>query len=686
MNPTTAPHDSAPANALPAAGDAPLDKAPTLLWDLLFFVAAILMAAIFRPPYFTDWDSFDYAVAAVNGTPSDLALGRMFFIGMHALAWQIAHNGFGLSPFCTYDLFCNLTIFVGGLAAVAIFRATFHLTRSLYAAVLMGVIWITSPLPVVYAGSIMTETPTMLMFALAIFLTEKAIRRTPDPPGKAAAALIGLAGACFAVACNMREPLVLFGLYFAGRCLLGPRKWRDRITASAMFVAGFAVFMFIGITLAAWRLGGYDKLLEAFNAWRGQMSQERLDYPNVVPNNVQMLLLFSGAVTIMGLFWSPVAAVYFVRRWIAGRRASGLGCHPTNLTPLGWLFIGSGLYLVSLLFNHDTPVNPRFAIPLMFPVLIAEAVMLAEIVARRDLRWLIALLICGTLGNLMVAVGVTWQVMWFLPPAQARIPSTCWMLLAIFTALAGVLVRQIVVDSPRPRAVLWAAGLATVLGLFILLGGRPLADYHFFQYSRYHKQFVTAMTDPHGGVPDDAMLIPSGETPALQYVTGVGQHQGWKIWALPYKEDLLAEVGQPKGKGWFVVSSGWNWPNGKNYRNVENAPDSKARLVDLVDRYLAGGGRVFVYGGDSAWVPPERAADRNTEWPELKQLQETHVISENEVAPNSDMFEVFKDRPAPGNTYYPIGHRKAIRDGRYQPKPLDDCRVPTTQPTSRSSP
>jgi hypothetical protein len=172
----------------------------------------------------------------------------------------------------------------------------------------------------------------------------------------------------------------------------------------------------------------------------------------------------------------------------------------------------------------------------------------------------------------------------------------------------------------------------------------------------------------------------------LQYVTGLGQHKGWKIWALPYKEDLLAEVGQPKGKGWFVVSSGWNWPNGKNYHNEENAPDSKARLLDLVDRYLAAGGRVFVYGGDSAWVPPERAADRNTEWPELKQLQETHVISEKPVAPKTDMYEVFGERPTPGSKYYPIGHRQAIRDGRREPTPLDDCHVPTTQATSRSSP
>ena len=95
-------------------------------------------------------------------------------------------------------------------------------------------------------------------------------------------------------------------------------------------------------------------------------------------------------------------------------------------------------------------------------------------------------------------------------------------------------------------------------------------------------------------------------------------------------------------------------------------PARKLGLVEVVDRYLKGGGRVFVFGGDSAWVP---GPGRKNEWPQICELQQRFVIADKPTA--CDMYEVFDQRPVPSLGFWPLGHRQAITDGRMEPWPED---------------
>ena len=339
------------------------------------------------------------------------------------------------------------------------------------------------------------------------------------------------------------------------------------------------MFSAIGLQLAAWQLGGWGEWYANFTAWKLDMTEERREVPNDVLKNIGMLTLFAGSVSIVGLVWLVPALIFGVKRWRGQLRDRSAG--GPSLTPLAWLMLGAGTYLASLLVNHDTPVNPRFAMPLMFPMLILEGYVLAEVVARRDRRWFIALLACGLAGILIISLAVTVPLaanVMFMQ-IKGRPPLDTWALFALTAALLVVLARLVLEIKSPIRARLAGAAAPVLVGLFMLTGGLGILDFHFYRHSRYKKQFVAEMLAP-GAMPADAMLIPSGESPDLQYVVNSGQHVGWVMPGVPYKggvEGMLGKIGTPAGRGWLVISSGWNWPNGKDKAGRRDAgPQARA--------------------------------------------------------------------------------------------------------------
>lgn len=630
---------------------------PARYWDMLFFLAAVGVGIVMCPPYLTDWDSFDYTVFALRGQPSSLASGRMFFVGMHAAAWRIAHHLFGLEPARAWELFRGLTLVLGGLGAVALFRATFHMTRSMYAALLAGLIWLTAPQPMVYAGSIMTETPTMLLFASAILSMELAVasRHTAR-----FVLLAALAGGLFAIACNMREPLVCFAVYFAGRCVLAEGKSGSaRVGACAAGLVGFALLSLAGIGLAAWRLGSWHEWWTSFRGWQNQMAEERREYPNSIPSNAIHILLYAGTVSVIAVFWSIPALVRgfrgLLRRPIAGQ-PSAIRWHP-----LFTLLAGDALYLVSLLGNHDTGVNPRFAMPLMMPLMILAAATLADAVQRRDRRWMVTLLACAFGAMLLVAASATWQFSSYLPPPGDAPVETWAMFLMIGTLIALAGRKAMTLPANRPVAAAATGAVIPVLaGVFVLVAGWPLIDYHYYSRSREHQSFVQAVTAP-GAMPDDAMFIPSGETPAMQYLIWTGQRPGWVLPGLPYNRDqVLADAAA--AKGWAIITSGWNWPDGLDFDD-KPGPGRKVTLMELVDRYQAAGKPVYVYAGPSSWVPGK---GRKIEWPQIRNLQEQRLI---EADGPGDMARVSTTQPEPGTAFCPLGWRQRVIRGERALRP-----------------
>ncbi|MCG3181813.1 MAG: hypothetical protein BIFFINMI_04236 [Phycisphaerae bacterium] len=589
-------------------------RAPSHAWDLLLFVIALGVFWLYRNPFLTDWDSFDYTIQAIQGQPSTLASGRYFFIAIHAVAWRIGHGLFGLAPQDAWLLFTRLTLVLAGLATVALFRAAWLLTRSGLAALIAIALWLTAPQVLVYGSAMMTETPTTLFFALAIVMAELSARGATR---RRSVWLALAAGGLFAVSCNMRETLVVFAIYFLGRTLLVPgRDWITRLAAAGAGLLGFGAVMAVGIALAAWRLGGLDVFWANATHWQASMAEERSEYPNVPLHNALVGLVFCASVSLPAVFWILPSLGVFFRRAYRRQAEVDLVARPVRFEPLGWLLAGDAAYFVQILSNHDVAVNPRFAMLLMLPLMLLAGAALADTVLRRNRRWAVAFVAFMLPVIPFVAVSATWAWTGWLWKSQ--LPPDLRMLVWPLAALTAAILLILMLPAIRGRGGrLPATGAVTaviVAGAFVLVAGQAFIDHNYFRESRWKRLFVDSITAP-GALPEDAMLIPSGGTPAVQYLVGGGAHDGW-IFPGYLSPEEVERIGDRHG--WVVVPSGWPWPDGRTVRGL-GLP--RPTLVQLVEAYRRSGKPVYLFGGQSMWKPSRNPSARNTEWPQVEQLQ-----------------------------------------------------------------
>lgn len=307
------------------------------------FCLMLALAWAYRAEHLTDWDAWDYAAQAIQGHSSDLLLGRWWFIASLRGAYLAAHRVLGVARLDAYVAMQALCAAFMAAGVVAGMAWTYRLTRSATAEIAFALLVIPGPMFGIYASAVMTEGLTLLAVGASFLAWEAAMRSA-----RRGGALALLAGLCFGIAINVREPAVLLCAWPILSCLTDrPRRgWR----LLALALAGTALTLALGVAMAwawypaAWTGRTYWQNLGQWTAW---MSAERAQFGVDIGRQASLLARYTAAASPAALALVLPAAAWAVVR---GRR-------------LRWLTVAALPYLVSLALNHDLSVNPRFVMP-----------------------------------------------------------------------------------------------------------------------------------------------------------------------------------------------------------------------------------------------------------------------------------------------------------------------------------
>jgi 4-amino-4-deoxy-L-arabinose transferase-like glycosyltransferase len=168
-----------------------------------------------------------------------MALGRSLFIFVNHGLWRAAQALFHLPASDAYLLFKSAVILQCPLAVIACWALARELTRSIAAATIAALLIATSPAYVVYSGQVMTEIPSLLLTALALYLHLRGLRKGRVWMMLAGAALLGLG-------VNVREPVAFYAPWLViAPFVCGPeQRQRDRVLQLIAACMVFFVFAF----------------------------------------------------------------------------------------------------------------------------------------------------------------------------------------------------------------------------------------------------------------------------------------------------------------------------------------------------------------------------------------------------------------------------------------------------------
>ncbi len=320
----------------------------------LAFCAMLGVAMAFRSDGLTDWDSWDYAAQAVTGQSSELLLGRWWFIAVMRCAYLAGRAVFDVGLADAFLPMQTASSLMMAGAVVAGMAWTYRLTRSDAAEILFAAIVVPASTIGIYASAVMTESMTLLTLSLAMLLWEMA---RANPPRAALLALA--AGACFGVAVDVREPAALLFAWPVVSCLVdrGTNRWR----LLAIMAAGAIVALGIGVWGAwAWFAapqGYWANIVQ----WTRDMAAERRRYSVQLAENAKFLLAYCVAAAPVGTLLAAPGLVWAFRR---ERR-------------LFWMGAATLPFALSMLMNHDLPVNGRHPLALAWMLVPVSAGALA---------------------------------------------------------------------------------------------------------------------------------------------------------------------------------------------------------------------------------------------------------------------------------------------------------------------
>ncbi len=331
------------------------------------------LAWYFQDRFISDWDGFDYTAYTIQGLPSALGLGRALFLGYNHLLWKAARGYLGTEPDQAYLVIRYAVILMSGPAIVAVYALGKELTGSRPAAFLGALLMAASPPFIIYSGRAMSEIPGFLVLGWALWWMVRSLRRGSSTGYLAAALLAGLSA-------NIREFAVFYLPFIALVVFLYGRNWK-------LGAAGIALAILGAISgIIFWTLYDPIKYWPAAINWYQLSAHEREIHPVTIRNLrffIEFSLRCSPAVTIL----TPLALA-----WGAMTRR-----HRPVL-----LFGTVGLIAdLSLIANHDLPVNPRYLLTGLPGLAVICGWCLAEVVRvfrLRSLPILLGLLILTKAG------------------------------------------------------------------------------------------------------------------------------------------------------------------------------------------------------------------------------------------------------------------------------------------------
>lgn len=325
---------------------------PTVLaawrWWLAPALLALALAILFADPFIGDWDALDYAISAVHGTPSTMALGRIFFIFFNHALWLIAHKIFHLPVEQAYLLFKYAVAAQGFLAVVACWTLARDLTGSLHTATVAALLVAVSPVFVMYSGQAMTDVPSVLIVAVALTVHLRGLRSRRVWLVLLGAAILG-AGANVRETATFYAPWLVIAPFVCG--------WKLRARELVWTLLACVVFVMMAFApFAVWYAMDLNGYRSSWQVWRVTMSAENALHP-VGLGNLSQFLLFFFALSPMTVVALPAA---MWREWREHKLS------PLLLAALVGLFAN-----LLLFFNYSTVINWRYfltGLPALVPV------------------------------------------------------------------------------------------------------------------------------------------------------------------------------------------------------------------------------------------------------------------------------------------------------------------------------
>ena len=371
------------------------DRRWTFLRRAAAFFAMLCVSLALRNETLSDWDSWDYAAQALMGQSSDLLLGRWWFIAFMRVMHLLAVDVLRMDRLDSYLVMQLASALCMSGAVVAGMAWTRRLTKSANAEMFFALMVVLGPMVGVYSAMVMTESPTLLLLALALLAWDQAIEATKRRWQWALAA-----GLALGIAVDMREQAGLLAAWFVVTALQDPRR---RLGLLLVGVGGTVLTLGIGVLGGwAWYPSQWGKTyFQNMDSWYKAMARERSEYKVDLWVNVKWLAMFSVmAQPVMTFCFIPAALWTLIRI----RKAGNLAALLASIVP----------YVVILLINHDLLVNPRYIIPVAFMATPIVAWALDDLLV--GYKRLVRLRLAGTLlavaGGGALALLLGWNSVW----------------------------------------------------------------------------------------------------------------------------------------------------------------------------------------------------------------------------------------------------------------------------------
>ncbi|MBI5723393.1 MAG: hypothetical protein HZA50_05500 [Planctomycetes bacterium] len=351
------------------------------------FLAMLAIGLACRATYPSDWDSWDYTSMAVAGHSSHLFLGRWWFIAFMRVVYLFFHSIWGLTPLQAH-IPMQITCAVMAAAIVPLLMAwIFRLTGNRRTELFAGLLMITAPLMCIYSAAVMTEGLTCLALVAAMYAWQRAVDyrakivQTDNAETHTLSTTAGqskplatarfwaiAAGLAFGIASDVREPLIVMGIWpIISLFVYKPQK---PLILFLYAVVGLLMSLGIGITGAvAWCpyktgfLGGLDY-------WIAYMADRKATIPLSFLKNLSLIADYS-------FISAPNVAILIIPAaiWSAFKNRCLLALTASSLVFIMWL-----------MSNFDLLYQPRYVLPLMWLICPVVASMLSRL-AEIHLIW-----------------------------------------------------------------------------------------------------------------------------------------------------------------------------------------------------------------------------------------------------------------------------------------------------------
>lgn len=268
-----------------------------------------------------------------------MALGRSLFIFVNHGLWRAAQALFQLPAADAYLLFKYAVILQCPLAVIACWTLARELTKSFEAATIAALLIATSPAYVVYSGQVMTEIPSLLIAALALYIHLRGLRKGRVWMMLAGAAMLGLG-------VNVREPVAFYAPWLViAPFVCGPKSEQTQHKIFQLVAACLVFLVFAFGPFILWFWTNAYGFRDSWYGWRESMLMESARHP-VRPANVLPFLLYFFLAAPPVFLSLPFA---FFKEW----RERRFSC----LLMMGAVGLWANLLLI---FNYSTVVNWRY--------------------------------------------------------------------------------------------------------------------------------------------------------------------------------------------------------------------------------------------------------------------------------------------------------------------------------------